>query len=179
MPLVLWGKGHEGPIPAGRVLEGTPRGVDLAPTIASLAGVPWPGPLPPGSGDTQVDHGILDDGSNLHLEGRSIAGEVRSGDPVPERELLVASSHNTHEPGVYPREGGRLWRNLSLRTADHWYVWDGKRRRGEIRTPEGNPIDSTGSDTEIWERLEARWRQSVSPGPTVERSGFPPFSRPQ
>lgn len=176
VPLVLWGRSQAGSVPAG-VLEGTPRGVDLAPTIAALAGVPWPGPLPPEGGDTLVDHGIGDGGQGLGLEGRSIATEVLSGNPLPRRDLLVASSHNTHEPDVYPQDGRQLWRNLSLRTADRWYVWDGAQGNGEVRSPAGQPMEATEGDGPLWDRLRARWHQSVSPGPTVPRSRFPAFNK--
>jgi hypothetical protein len=180
VPLLLWGRGSGGTIPGGVAIEGTPRGVDLAPTIAALAGVPGPGPLPgplpPGDGDSLFDGEIGDDGEGLHLEGRSIADEVMSGGVIPERELLVVSSHNTHEPDVYPDDGLALWRNHSARVGDRWYVWDGPAQRGEVRTAAGVPVVSAaddGADHEtIWSALDERWRQSVGPGETLPRDRF-------
>ena len=177
-PLVLWGRGGRGPIPAARVAGGTPRGVDLAPTLADLAGIPWPGPLPVGEGPAVVDRGIAPDGSNLALDGRSLAPAVMEGESVPDRAPLVLSSHNAHVPDEYPTDGRQLWRTLGWRTADRWYVFDGVDGERSVTDLAGGPQVGRPGDGRIWERLEGEWSQAVDPGPTLARGLFPPYRRP-
>lgn len=176
VPLVVWGKGAGRAIPSSVVLRGIPRGVDLAPTVAELAGVPWPGRAPPGQGATVVDRGPEPMGEDLLLAGRSIAGEITTGQPTPPRPLMVVSTHNTHVPDEYPSDGRRLWRTFGLRTDDRWYVWDGADRRRELRSADGTPIPDEEGDEQLWRRLERQWLGAVDPV-TLPKEQFPVFQR--
>jgi arylsulfatase A-like enzyme len=89
-----------GPGVASARIEGIARGVDVAPTLCALAGVPWTG------GD-----GIF-------------AGTKPT-------VALTIRSHNTHEPEVYPRDGAKMWRAASLRTAEGRWTWDAVARAWE------------------------------------------------
>ena len=168
VPLLLWGKGPGGSVPAGQLLSGSVRGVDLAPTIAHMAGIPWPGALPADDGPTVVDRGILPDGQGLLQDGRSFADAVAASESLPEETVLTVASHNTHEPDTYPADGQEAWRTMGLRTDRAWMVWDGVNRSRDV-VVEG-PIDGDLEiDEALWEWLIDEWRGAVAPGP-----GLPP-----
>jgi hypothetical protein len=167
VPLVLHGKGASGPIPAGVRLGGVARGVDVAPTLAALSGVPWPGPLPSGAGPALVERGIGPHGEGLRLEGLSLAQCVMSGAPAPSHDALTVSSHNTREPHVYPENGRAMWRTLALRTAGRWHVFDGVDGTREIADaaplgPHGDPVPA-----EVWTRLGDEWSEALDLGPRI------------
>jgi len=172
VPLVLWGKGHRGSIPAGTTLRGTVRGVDLAPTLADLAGIPWPGPLPAEDAPTVVDRGIGPEGEGLVLDGRSFAHNVQEGGDLPDIDALTVASHNTHEPDTYPPDGQVAWRTMGLRDRRAWLVWDGVDRSRDVVVEEG---DDAGHDPdeETWEQVIGEWRGAVAPGPGLPVTLYP------
>lgn len=160
VPLLLHGKG----IPAGQALPGFAGGVDVAPTLAELAGIDWPGPPPQGDGP-----GIIDRGDVLpEIIGRSLAPCIAAGTPAPRREVITISSHNTHEPRTYPATGSDMWRTMALRTTDAWYVWDGVARERTIAPTSGKVEPDEATSDEIFTRLEALRLQAVDSGPTVD-----------
>ncbi len=172
VPLLLWGKGHAGAIPAGAALQGTVRGVDLAPTVCELAGIPWPGPLPLDEGPRVVDHGIGPEGQGLVLDGRSIAGAVLGGQDLAEGDTLTVSTHNTHQPDTYPDEGRVVFRTLGLRRSLGWNVWDGV---SQSRTTVAENLDgeTDPDDPDVWQLLEDEWAGAVDPGPGLPLEAFP------
>ncbi len=172
VPLLFWGRSARGPIPGGGVRGGTPRGVDMAPTLAELAGVPWPGPSPPGTGPK-----VIGREPDQHLAGRSLASVVTDGHAAPANDLLVVSSHNTHVPDDYPSDGRRLWRTLGWRTADRWYVWDGVDDHRSVTDLDGTPVTDAEDAPRIWDRLRREWSAAVDPGAALPKRLFPPYRR--
>ncbi len=164
VPLVWWGKAHGAAVPAGAVLGGTARGVDLAPTIAELAGVPWPGPLPAADAPTVIDRGIDPDGGGLVLDGRSLAPALRTGRDLPDRPARVVTSHNAYEPGVYPADPQQAWPALARRDGGAWTVL----RDGEC---------PAGTDEAVREELLEEWHRAVGPGPELDPGLFPADGR--
>lgn len=167
VPLVVWGKGADGVVPAGRRVDEPVRGVDLAPTVAALAGVPWPGPLPDCSGPQVCDRGIGASGENLHIEGQSLAATITSGAAVPRSDVLTVSSHNTHVPRTYPTKGPALWRTLGLRTFGHWFVWDEIDQRLDIQAVDDGQTTCTEQVVAMRQRLAAECQESVDSGPLI------------
>lgn len=92
VPLLFWGPA----ISPGRP-SGFARGVDVAPTLCALAGLPS---LPE---DT--------DGHDLTTA-------------TPADHALTISSHNTLFPESYPDDGALMWRGWSLRSATGRWTWD-------------------------------------------------------
>jgi len=186
VPLFFWGRGAGHRIPAGQMLGGFARGVDVAPTLAALAGVPWPGPLPDSSGPTLVERGISPDGEGLALDGLSLAACIEEGRPAPSRAALTVTSHNAIVPARYPRDGRRMWRRFGLRTADRRYQWDGQ---AGLRDVVLHPNDLGGDSMTAWDRLVgnlrptvATWAQlarersrGVGPGELLPKDSFPLF----
>ena len=172
VPLMLWGKGHAGAVPSDARLTGTVRGIDVAPTLADLAGIPWPGPLPEAGGPTVVDRGIQPDGLGLELDGRSVATPILAGEDLPTENTLTVSTHNTHQPDTYPPEGSKTFRTLGLRTEDAWLVYDGVDGTRTV-VPEGGREAPREVPGELWDQLEAQWRRAVDPGPGLDIDLFP------
>ncbi len=170
VPLVLWGRGERGSIPAGATLDGTVRGVDMAPTIAGLAGVPWPGPLPEDDGPTLRGMGIAADGQGLSFDGHSLSDHVWSGAHADTADTLTIASHNTHQPDTYPEDGRKMWRTLGMRTADAWCVFDGVDQAREI-VPHAVAEPQVAPET--WESLEREWRGAVGPGEVLPKDLYP------
>jgi hypothetical protein len=56
VPLLVWGRAGASAVPRRGRQDGMVRGIDVAPTIAALAGVPWPG-TPPGAGPEADERG--------------------------------------------------------------------------------------------------------------------------
>lgn len=134
VPWMLWGQGVEA-VPTRRI-GGLARGVDLAPTLAALAGVPWPGPLPDLDGPTLVDRGIRSV-EDLALDGRSLLPSVLDGAPVL-GDAMTISSYNAIHPAKYPEAARRLWCRYGLRTADSRYTWDRLHGVHDVRPLEGS-----------------------------------------
>ncbi len=173
VPLLWWGKGSRGAVPAGVVRDDVARGVDLAPTLCDMAGIPWPGPLPPAGKPTLVDRGLAPDGEDLRLDGRSLAGSVL-GTSAPEvGPALTVSSHNAHVPHVYPADGRRMWRTVGLRLHDRWQVRDGTAGARLVLHPDGRRERDEGGDDEAWDLIDREWSRAVGPGPTLDRALFP------
>lgn len=181
VPLVLWGKGVDGPIPAGRQVGGFARGVDLAPTLCGLAGVPWPGPIPTHEGPTLVDRGIGTDGGRLELDGVSLADAVMLGRRTPHSEALTVTSHNAIVPARYPKSGRRMWSRFALRTDRRRYTWDGLfglRDVDDVGTPEapgrvGLLKDRLVGVPRIWSRLADERAVALGPTTKLPREVYP------
>jgi len=183
VPLVLWGKGKDGAVPAGRRVGGFARGVDVAPTLCDLAGVPWPGPIPDLEGPTLVDRGIDADGGGLDLDGVSLAGAMRSGLRTPVREALTVTSHNAIVPARYPNSGRRMWSRFALRTDRGRYTWDGL--FGLREADEAQTGASPGRVEQwrkrwvglprIWSRLADERAIALGPTAKLDRDLYPPF----
>lgn len=185
VPMLFWGRGAAGPIPAGASLGGFARGVDLAPTLAALAGVPWPGPLPEPIGPTLVDRGIRA-GESLQLDGVALDRQLLDGSPSPVREALTVTSYNAIVPAKYPTSGKRMWRRFSLRAPGRRYTWDGQDRyRAAIDIDEqfapGAPqVRGLGSRFAplmgTWARFARERREGLGPGPKLDPKLFPRFA---
>lgn len=164
VPLIICGQGAQGRIPARRCVEGFAGGVDLGPTLADLAGIPWPGPAPEDSGPSLVERNEGD----LDITGQSMADSVMRGTPVPEHEVLTFSTQNTHTPRTYPGVGLEMWRTVALRTAQAWHIWDGVAKE-ETVVSEGALISAGEEDGgPHFDRLEALRRRAVDSAPIVE-----------
>jgi Sulfatase len=163
VPFVLHGHGAHGAIPGGQSLGGLAGGVDLGPTVAELAGVPWPGPAP----DDSIPGLIERKDDDLDIIGQSLAPSVFYGSAAPRREVITISSHNTHVPRTYPASGKEMWRTFAARTADSWFIWDGvDAKRSIITLPNGAAPGDLEAD-EIFKRLEALRQKSVDSAPMV------------
>jgi len=186
VPLLFWGNGAEGAIAGRQMLGGFARGVDVAPTLAALAGVPWPGPLPDLRGPTLVDRGIGLHGEGLELDGLSLASCIEGGLPAPSRSALTVTSHNAIVPARYPSNGRRMWRRFGLRTADRRYQWDGQAGLREVTSREDDvgaaPIGPWSRLAESFRPTLATWAQlarersrAVGPGARLDKDLFPLF----
>ncbi len=175
VPLVYWGKRHGGSIPAGQRLDGFARGVDLAPTVAELAGIPWPGPLP-SPGPKGIERGIDRDGENLAFDGRSLARAIRDSQALDAAQAMTVSSHNAHEPHVYPPEARHLWRGFGMRTPAGWHTWDGAHEAAEQVPVPGRDDPCREEHAEVTEGLVEEWHRSVGAGPLLPKGMFPATS---
>ena len=164
IPFLAHGKGTEGSIPSGQILNGFASGVDVGPTIADLAGIPWPGPVPEKIEVGQIDRGK----SDLDIIGKSLATCIKDGKPAPRKEVLTLSSHNTNQPRTYPEKGTDMWRRFALRTKDSWHIWDGVDQERQIH-PIGDKSSDENDADEIFERLEALRQQAVDSGPLLTK----------
>lgn len=182
VPLLIWGRGATGPIPECRRIGGLARGVDVAPTLCDLAGVPWPGPCPETSSPTLIDRGIGPAGEGLVLDGVSLAGRVLGDAPPSTREALTVTSHNAIVPASYPLSGLRMWSRFGLRTEDRRYTWDGLYRIREAM--ETKPVAECGRLARmkdryldlprVWARLANERSVAVGPGERLSRELFEP-----
>jgi len=174
IPFLFWGKGVGGAIPAGRTLGGIARGSDVGATIADLAGVPWPGPIPGGAGPMVCERGLASDGRDLEIVGRSLRGCIEDDRPAPWDEAVTFSSQNCHVPRTYPDDGPAMWRTLGLRDETHWYVWDGVDAEGAVA---GAAAGAGEVDAEraraVHERLEQLRLAAVDPGPLIADEHLP------
>lgn len=187
VPMLFWGKGCDGAIPAGATLGGFARGVDMAPTLAALAGVPWPGELPEAEGPTLVERGIKS-ADDLDLDGVSLAGPLLQSIASPVQSALTVTSHNAIVPARYPTSGKRMWRRFALRTAGHRYIWDGQDHYREVRDlddgyegplPSNWARISTGLAPLVgaWAMFAKERRGALGPAPKLAPELFPPFPR--
>jgi hypothetical protein len=164
VPLVVHGTTADGAVPAGRVLQGFARGADLAPTLAELAGVPWPGPVPGCDGPGVIDR----DETDRNVIGRSLAACVMHGASAPHADAPTVSSHNTHVPDCYPADGRQMWRTMALRTREAWFVWDGVDGTRTVTAVDGAAAPDAAAVDAVFARLESQWRDAVDPAPIVE-----------
>ena len=184
VPLVFHGGRGSAKVPAGQRLGGFARGVDLAPTVCGLAGVPWPGPLPDTEGPTLIERGIetVDD---LKLDGVSLERSLASGSDAPSASALTVTSHNAVVPARYPRAARTMWRRYSVRTPSARYVWDGVDRSRHVQTLEGRLVESPRFGGTFRDRLtgaqphyrlmRSERREAVGPGPMLPKDEFPGF----
>jgi len=182
VPLLFWGKGVHGAVPPGSSLGGLVRGVDVAPTLAGLAGVPWPGDgLSPGPevplSSLQIDRGE----APFRFDGISLADCVQQSSPSPVQEAITVTSHNALVAGRYPRSGKKMWSRFALRTPERRYVWDGLYRMREVTELVGGPPagmtarlrDRWVSTPALWSRLADERGSALGPGPKLDRNLFP------
>ena len=136
---------------AGRVLPGTPagfaRGVDVAPTLLELAGLPVP----------------------LDLDGRSLVPSVLGGRPTGLQSAITVATHNVDNPDHYPQSGPVAFPRYAVRRPGSRLVVD-----FIAGTQEATPLDGAthappaGRDEEA---LAALWRQARDAGPLRPREG--------
>ncbi len=182
VPLLFWGKSAQGPLPAGRRIPGVARGVDLAPTLTGLAGVPWPGPAPGAAAPTLIDRGLDPDGAGLATDGVSLVDCIHAGTRTPLSDALTVTSHNALVPAKYPRSGRRMWSRFGLRTDVRRYVWDGLFRIREVTdyTDEHGGRLARLKDRylelpKVWSRLADERREAVGPGERLPKDLYPRF----
>jgi len=184
VPLLLWGTGAHGPVPSGSSLGGLVRGVDVAPTLAGLAGVPWPGEEASGGdvadcGPLQMERGDQD----FLFDGLSQADCVMESRPTALEEAITVTSHNALVAGRYPLSGKKMWSRYALRTLDRRYVWDGLYRLREVTelgdaAPRGLAArlkDRWVDTPALWSRLADERASALAPGPKLDRTLFPRF----
>lgn len=184
VPLVFHGGRGSAQVPAGQRLGGFARGVDLAPTVCGLAGVPWPGPLPDIEGPTLIERGI-ETVADLKLDGVSLAGSLAAREDAPSRFALTVTSHNAVVPARYPKAGGTMWRRYSVRTPSARYVWDGVDKSRHVQAPDGSLVEAPRFGGALRDRLtgarshyglmRSERRKAVGPGPMIEKDQFPGF----
>ncbi len=146
VPLVFQGDTITDPLPRGPIRYGFARGVDVAPTLCALAGIPWPGPLPVEPGPQMV-------GDPGPLDGLSLEASLREGSPAPSPDALTLSTHNTLYPDQYPSDPALIWRRSSLKTTEARFVWDGVDGLREMALLKGSPPPSEETIRRVWERL--------------------------
>ncbi len=182
VPLLLWGRGR-GAVPAGVRVPDFARGVDVAPTLCDLAGVPWPGPIPQHEAATLIERGIGERGDGLELDGVSLRATL-GGSPGPVRDVLTVTSHNAIVPAKYPRSGRRMWSRFGLRTDSRRYVWDGLFGLREVVDYE-RPAEEEGrisrlrdryiSVPRVWSHLADERAIALGPGAKLDRELYPRF----
>ncbi len=177
VPLLFWGHG----VPSG-ALRGFFRGVDVAPTLCALAGVPWPGPLPAVDAPTVMERGIGEEGQGLVLDGLDLSIAVRDASPTGVAEALTVTSHNAIKPLRYPKSGRRMWCRFGLRTEDARYQWDGLHGLREHRRLDGRGstlLDRLkGAEARTWSRLARERSRGLGPGDVLDKDLFAAFPRP-
>lgn len=165
VPLLAQGALAEGTLRRDQSLTKGLRGVDLAPTIAALAGVPWPGPAP-----SPAPPAVVASPSCAECVGRSFAGALVEGgdDRLGDRELMTITSHNAHQPRTFPDHGPALFRTLAVRNAERWLIWDGVGQRRWVAGPDQpTAMLAAGADQELDRaatRLEAERLRARDPG---------------
>ncbi|MCO4769488.1 MAG: sulfatase-like hydrolase/transferase [Deltaproteobacteria bacterium] len=186
VPLMFFGGRGSAKVPPSQRLGGFARGVDVAPTVCGLAGVPWPGPLSDAEGDTLIDRGIESE-EDLKLDGVSLEPSLVSGDPAPSPTALTVTSHNAVVPARYPKAARTMWRRFSVRTDRARYVWDGVDKTRHVQDAQGGlqmepgrrPWAAlrdrlTGAGRHYGE-MSAERKRAVGPGPMLEKDQFPGF----
>ncbi len=159
VPLLFYGKG----IPAAQRISGFARGVDLAPTICALSGIPWPGPAHSAVGEETIVRDI----AGTDRLGVSLSPSILSGEATMCESAPTVSSHNAFVPRTYPDSGPALWRMLAERTRDGWHIWDGVDQirstcQGKVYTQHAEATDDA-----LFARLEAQRLRAVDPGALV------------
>ena len=182
VPLVLWGRGARGALPAAVRRGGYARGVDLAPTLCELAGVPWPGPPGAAEGPTLVDRGIGPGGGGLVLDGRSLVATALDGAPSPVGEAMTVTSHNAVVPARYPVSARRLWHRFALRRDEGRWQWDaGQAGRSRVWTEEQGQLRAMSRGRQIsrlfagrapWAPLVEEREGAVGPAVRLDASAF-------
>jgi len=167
VPLVFWSS--DGRVPAGR-LGGFVRGVDVAPTLTALAGVPWPGPAPSRTGPTHVERDAPD-----RLDGRDLSACFGGTSTVA--DALTVTTSNAVKPPKYPIHGPSMWRRFSLRTAERRYVYDGVDGTRGVSDAAGLARAlglARWTERDVWARLAAE-QDGAAGSETLPKSCFPKF----
>ncbi|HPM76928.1 MAG TPA: sulfatase-like hydrolase/transferase [bacterium] len=164
VPLVLHGKTATATIPAGQCLGGLASGLDVGPTLAALADIPWPGPEPDFPPPGLVERNEKD----LNIIGASLKEHVLTGLDAPRDEVLTISSHNAHQPKTYPADGKEMWRTMALRDAKAWYIWDGVAQEKAVNSVDEAAVLSEEETAAVFARLEEMRQQAVDSAAPVE-----------
>lgn len=165
VPLIFWGKGTSGPVPQALCLGGFARGVDVAPTLCDLEGLPWPLPAASHEGPTLRQRGPS------RSDGLSLLPAIRASLPAPAPEALTVATHNVFFPDVYPEEGAVAFRRFGLRTKDARYLLD-------VASGEESAVDLAGATlpaelaAPVLARLGDEHSASVDPGPPLPEDLF-------
>ncbi len=157
VPLLFWGDAAQEKIPQAQRLGGIARGVDVGPTLAQLAGVPF------------------DDGS---ADGCSLVGCIFNGDPAPAPEAITFSSTCTPVPQTDRRSGREMWRTLGLRTPEQWFVYDGVEDTLVVAPVSGVVRGTDRQHRQVRARLRTLWSAAVDTEPLIEHSPTPGGFRP-
>jgi len=169
VPLVFWSSRSD--LAAGR-RSGLVRGVDVAPTLAGLAGVPWPGAETRGPSETQVELG-----GELQLDGVDLSDVLRRGGSAPAADALTVTTANAVKPPKYPEKGPAMWRRFSLRTPERRYVYDGvdgtRDVDGASRLHRALGL-ARWTERDVWDRLAGERAAAVG-AKTLPKSLFPRF----
>jgi hypothetical protein len=177
VPLLFWGHGLQ-----SQALQGFFRGVDLAPTLCALSGVPWPGKLPTDDHPTVVERGIGEEGEGLILDGLDLSHAVNTGEPTGVVDALTVTSHNAVKPPRYPKAGRRMWCRYGLRTAETRYQWDGLYGQREVLPMDGRTRSwferLRQPEISTWSRFARERSKGVGPGDLLEKDLFERFPRP-
>lgn len=180
VPLFFHGGRRTDPVPSGQRLPGYARGVDLAPTLCDLAGVPWPGPLSEAQGPTLIERGVTAQG--LQLDGESLAGGLRVGAGPERASAMTLTSHNAVVPAKYPRGARRMWRRYSVRSRIGRYVWDGVDGTRHEQDPTGRLVPvglgsrlrtALSPERGVWAAMRHARREAVGPGEMLAKDQFP------
>jgi arylsulfatase A-like enzyme len=184
VPLLFHGGRGSSRVPPGQRLGGFARGVDVAPTVCALAGVPWPGPLPETDGPTLIDRGIAEVG-DLQLDGVSLAEGLAAGQVAPSEVAVTVTSNNAIVPARYPRAARTMWRRFSVRTTSARYVWDGVDKTRHVQGPDGALHAAPRFGAALRDRLTGaapfyglmrdERSRAVGPGPMLAKEEFPGF----
>jgi hypothetical protein len=153
--------------------------VDVAPTLAGLAGVPWPAGGSAAAGPLQIERG----GDDFLFDGLSQVDCVMESRPTTLKEAITVTSHNALVAGSYPRSGKKMWSRFGLRTAERRYVWDGLYRMREVTEVGASPPVGWAARLKhrwvetpaLWSRLATERASALGPGPKLDRALFPRF----
>jgi hypothetical protein len=165
VPLLFWGKGHGGHLPEGQALGGFARGVDVAPTVCELAGLPWPEPMARPSPPTVVDRGPG------WPDGLSLAPAIRAGEDAPATDALTVVTHNVFHPDTYPTSGRQTFRRFGLRTAEGRFLRDFVDGTSDASSLGGLALPEELAEP-AFERLAAEHASAVDPGQPVPETWF-------
>lgn len=179
VPLFFHGGRRTDRVPGGQRLGGYARGVDLAPTMCDLAGIPWPGPLSTAQGPTLIDRGVT--AESLVLDGSSLGSFLRDGTGTGRGRAMTVTSHNAVVPAKYPKGARRMWRRYSVRTPSQRIVWDGVDGTRHEQATDGKlvPVGVLGrmraatTDRGLWTAMKQERRAAIGPGDLLEKELFP------
>ncbi|MBI5532339.1 MAG: sulfatase [Deltaproteobacteria bacterium] len=148
VPLLLWGPEWLEPRP----IPGAARSVDIAPTLAAIAGASLPG-----------------------ADGVSLADCVQGQGEAPSLpSLSFASRDFVSQPEPVPSTAEELWKQVAFRTGSWKLIWTPSTAeqcvyRLDVDPGERNPLArGSGEPAEAWEEIEKAWREAkCAPAPDL------------
>ncbi len=147
VPLLFHGTGAAGAVPPAQALSGFARGFDVAPTLCTLAGVPWSGPADPA---------------------RCLGASVAAGSPAPSEQAITVASRNVLVPDTYLQDGRAAFHRFSLRNASMRLEVDFTEGTSQIM--QGAPDPSMVASAQAL--IRARWQAAGDPGVVRPREDF-------